>query len=333
MDSELSLQRGVNLGGWLSQYKDFDHSHFNNFIQEEDIVQIASWGMDHIRLPVDYPVLEKSLPDDRYEVTGFDYLDRCLNWCQKQELDLLIDLHKAPGYAFGQWEKASLFSDPKNRQRFLQIWSGLAEHYRGIKNIGFELLNEIRLPDPIPWNQLIRETIAVIQEIDPDRPIMIGGNNYNSPDQLQYLDVYEDERILYTFHYYFPMVVTHQRAYWVPPLEHISQDVNYPGPYPEIDSFGEELIGKPMDRDLLKEFLQPALDFMETTGKWIYCGEFGVIDQAPMDARVNWTRDMVSLFTEYNIGWALWTYKAMDFGLVDLDGELVSKKLLNTIRK
>lgn len=333
MESELSLQRGVNLGGWLSQYKEFDHSHFNSFIQEEDVARIASWGMDHIRLPVDYPVLEKSLPDDRYEVTGFDYLDRCLSWCQKQELDLLIDLHKAPGYAFGQWEKASLFSNRKNRQRFLQIWAGFADHYRGIKNIGFELLNEIRLPDSTPWNQLIRETIAVIHEIDPDRPIIIGGNNYNSPDQLQYLDVYEDERILYTCHYYFPMVVTHQRAYWVPPLEHISQDVNYPGPYPKIDSFGEELIGKPMDRELLKKFLQPALDFMETTRKWVYCGEFGVIDQAPMDARVNWTRDMVSLFTEYNIGWALWTYKAMDFGLVDLDGELVSKKLLNTIRK
>jgi hypothetical protein len=333
MTVNLNLKRGVNLGGWLSQYKEYDQSHFETFIQEVDITRIASWGMDHIRLPVDYPVLEKALPDDQYEVTGFEYLDQCLKWCQKQDLDLLIDLHKAPGYAFGEWEKASLFSDPKHKQRFLQIWAGLADHYRGIENIGFELLNEIRLPDSTPWNQLIRETIAVIHEIDPDRPIMIGGNNYNSPDQLQYLDVFQDQRILYTFHFYYPMVVTHQRAYWVPPLEHISQEVNYPGPYPIIDSFGDELIGKPMDRDLLKLFLKPALDFMENTGKQLYCGEFGVIDRAPLEARINWTRDMVSLFSEFDIGWALWSYKAMDFGLVDLDGKLVSEKHLNTIRK
>jgi len=333
MEIDLNLQKGVNLGGWLSQYKKIDRSHFNTFIQEEDIARIASWGLDHIRLPVDYPVLEEERPDGGYAVSGFDYLDRCLEWCQKHGLDLLIDLHKAPGYAFGEWDKASLFSNPKHRHRFHQIWAGLAKHYHGVKNVGFELLNEIRLPDSKPWNQLISETIPIIHEIDPDRPIMIGGNHYNSPDQLQYLDVYEDERILYTFHYYFPMVVTHQRAYWVPPLENISQEVDYPGPYPEIDSFGEEMIGKPMDRDLLKSFLQPAIDFIEKTGKQVYCGEFGVIDQAPMETRINWTRDMVSLFTEYEIGWALWSYKAMDFGLVDLNGALISEELLDTIRK
>jgi len=282
---------------------------------------------------VDYPVLEETLQDNTYKVSGFDYLDRCLSWCQKNGLHLLIDLHKAPGYAFGQWEKASLFSDPRHRHRFLQIWAGLASHYRDISNIGFELLNEIQLQNSTPWNQLVEETFSIIHEIDSNRPIILGGNHYNSPDQLQHLDVNEDERIIYTFHYYFPMVVTHQRAYWVPPLEHISQAVEYPGLYPEIDTFGDELIGKPMDRDLLKLFLQPALDFMNVTGRKVYCGEFGVIDQAPMDTRINWTRDMISLFTEFDFGWALWSYKAMDFGLVDLKGDLINKALLNAIRK
>ncbi len=333
MDMELNLNRGGNLGGWLSQYKKFDRAHFNTFIQESDIARIASWGMDHIRLPVDYPVLEETLPNHKHKVSGFEYLDRCLNWCQKYNLNLLIDLHKAPGYAFGDWEKASLFSNPEHRQRFLQVWAALADHYRGVESIGFELLNEIRLPDSTPWNQLIKETIIIIHEIDPKRMIILGGNYYNSPDQLQHLDLYENHRILYTFHYYFPMVVTHQRAYWVPLLEHISQEVGYPGCYPEINAFGEEWIGKSMDQALLKSFLQPALEFKERTGKKIYCGEFGVIDQAPMVTRINWTKDMVALFTQYDIGWALWTYKAMDFGLVDLEGKIVNNKLLNTVRK
>ena len=49
---------GINLGGWLSQYGDKSHEHFGNFITERDIAQIASWGLDHVRLPVDYPVIE-----------------------------------------------------------------------------------------------------------------------------------------------------------------------------------------------------------------------------------------------------------------------------------
>jgi aryl-phospho-beta-D-glucosidase BglC (GH1 family) len=52
------FQNGVNLGGWLSQYRRYEHDHFRTFITRRDIEQIAAWGFDHIRLPVDYPVLE-----------------------------------------------------------------------------------------------------------------------------------------------------------------------------------------------------------------------------------------------------------------------------------
>ena len=48
--------RGVNLGGWLSQCVAYTEEHFNGFITEEDIKTIASFGLDHIRVPVDYDV-------------------------------------------------------------------------------------------------------------------------------------------------------------------------------------------------------------------------------------------------------------------------------------
>jgi endoglucanase len=35
---------GTNLGGWISQYRKFDHDHFRSFITEADIEVIASWG-------------------------------------------------------------------------------------------------------------------------------------------------------------------------------------------------------------------------------------------------------------------------------------------------
>lgn len=43
-------QRGINLGGWLSQCVSYTKEHFDTFILEDDIKKIAGWGMDHIRL-------------------------------------------------------------------------------------------------------------------------------------------------------------------------------------------------------------------------------------------------------------------------------------------
>jgi len=61
---------GVNLGGWLSQYEGNlqrnPDGHFDEFITKQDIAQIASWGMDHIRVPFDYPLIEDDGAPFRY---------------------------------------------------------------------------------------------------------------------------------------------------------------------------------------------------------------------------------------------------------------------------
>ena len=52
------FQNGINLGGWISQFDKYDKAHFDSFITEKDIAYIASLGYDHVRVPVDYNVLE-----------------------------------------------------------------------------------------------------------------------------------------------------------------------------------------------------------------------------------------------------------------------------------
>ena len=92
------FQKGVNLGGWISQFAKYDIEHFNTFITEKDIAYIASLGFDHVRVPVDYNVLE----DEEGNVieSGFGYLEHCREWCEKNGLNMLIDLHECYGYSF-----------------------------------------------------------------------------------------------------------------------------------------------------------------------------------------------------------------------------------------
>ena len=61
----------------------------------------------------------------------------------------------------------------------------------------------------------------------------------------------------------------------------------------------------------------PAIKVAQERGKCLYCGEYGVIDQAdPADA-VRWFKDINVIFEKYGIGRAVWNYRGKDFGLVD----------------
>jgi hypothetical protein len=333
---------GVNLGGWLSQYQRLDHDHFRTFITEADIQQIAGWGMDHVRLPIDYPVLEDDAQPGVYHEAGFAYIDRCVEWCQAAGLQVILDLHQAPGYKFDALDRVTLFDDEALQQRLINLWRAFAARYRSEgEYLYLELLNEIVLPSSEPWSALAARGIAAIREIDPQRVIVVGGNYYNSADQMRELQLPPDDRLVYTFHFYEPMIFTHQKAPWMPETFEYGQSVEYPAPSPDLTDFLaqkpqhrarlERFLGQQLDRELLRDALRPAFDFARDSGYSIYCGEFGVIDRAPCEAGRNWHRDFIELLREQHVGRACWSYKLMDFGLVDGDSHVIDPELVKIV--
>jgi endoglucanase len=61
----------------------------------------------------------------------------------------------------------------------------------------------------------------------------------------------------------------------------------------------------------------------------LYCGEFGVISDAPQKDRLRWYRDMISLFEETGIGYANWNYRSGSFGL--MNGERRNEELIEIV--
>ena len=87
---------GIDLGGWLSQC-DYSKDRLENFITEPDIAKISSWGLDHVRVPVDYNIFRD---ENGFIESGFGYVDRAVEWCGKYGLNMILDLHKTYGYSF-----------------------------------------------------------------------------------------------------------------------------------------------------------------------------------------------------------------------------------------
>jgi len=334
---------GVNLGGWISQ-SGYAKEHIAGFIKKEDVERIASWGLDHIRLPFDYPVLESDANPFVYLEEGFEVIDRLLRWCGDSSLNLVLDLHKAPGYAFGnKTEDNVLFTDETAQKRFVSLWREIAGRYRAEgDNLVFELMNEIVDAHGDTWNRIARSAIEGIREIDPNRHILLGGPYYNSVAGLATLEIWDDQRVLYNFHFYEPFLFTHQRASWTH-LRDSGVSQSYPGKIEGLDRLAAHFGGdKPehynalnadtvFDRAFLENALSPAVEFAGRTGRELYCGEYGAIDLADLGSRVNWLRDVNDLFEENGFGRACWSYKGMNFTSTDESGEPVSRELIKAL--
>ncbi|KAE9406818.1 glycoside hydrolase [Gymnopus androsaceus JB14] len=80
-------------GGGLSQLED----HYNTFIVEQDIAQIAGAGLNWIRLPIPYWAIEVWPGEPFLAKTSWKYILRILGWARKYGLRVNLDLHTAPG--------------------------------------------------------------------------------------------------------------------------------------------------------------------------------------------------------------------------------------------
>lgn len=323
----MRLSRGINIGGYLSQCVHIQE-HYRSFIGERDIRRIAGWGFDHIRLPIDYEVLETDEGAKKPE--GYAYVSQVVSWCRKYHLDVVLDLHKAYGYDFnhaGDGSKNNLFTHPELKQRFIRLWENIAGEYGNCRHVAFELLNEVVEEESTDsWNELIRDTVPVIRKNTKETPIIYGGIRWNSADTLKYLEPPQDDHAIFTFHFYEPLLFTHQKAHWVEKMDK-EKDIFYPGSmaYYRTHSAALGTQGKPvvnaqsqaMGPGFIREMILEAVKAAEKADVRLYCGEYGVIDQAPVRDTLRWFEDVDKVFREFNIGCALWTYKEKDFGLID----------------
>ena len=327
MNEFKGYRNGVDLGGWLSQCG-YEKEHIESFITEADIARIASWGCDHVRLPFDYNIIL----DDSGNVleSGLKLLERCADWCGAHGLSIILDLHKTMGFSFDKGEQESgFFEDQRYQDIFVNLWSHIAKRFGNRNYVAFELLNEIterRFAEI--WNRIAARTITEIRRYAPDNFVLIGGIYQNSIFGLTLLDKPCDDHIVFNFHYYNPLVFTHQKAHWIDKMTD-ECEISYPGPTKEYYEKSLKFIGPDLaqayenypidivDRRFMEAEMQVAADVGKKMNVPVYCGEYGVIDTVGGADLLRWYDDIHAAFDKFGFGRAAWNYKEKDFGIVD----------------
>ena len=238
------ILRGINLGGWMLQepylfqftgaadsqheFKEklvefigqentdnFYNSWYENFITQEDVDSLASHGYNSIRLPMHYNLFtlpiqdEPVLGENTWIDLGFSMVDNLLDWCESNNMYLILDLHAAPGgQGFGSDindynpNLPSLWESEENKNKTIALWGKLAERYSDEPWIGgYDLLNETHWD--LAENELKNFYIDITNEIrqyDQNHIIFIEGNGY--ANDFSGLTPPWDDNMVYSFHKY-----------------------------------------------------------------------------------------------------------------------------------
>ncbi|MGB5321120.1 cellulase family glycosylhydrolase, partial [Lutimonas sp.] len=187
-----------------------------NHVTKTDIDSLAKWGFNSVRLPMHYNLF--TLPIESEPVAGqntwldkgFTMVDELLDWCEANQMYLILDLHAAPGgqganAAISDYDtdKPSLWESEENRAKTVALWAKLAERYKDEPWIGgYDLLNEVNwnLPGGTMLRTLYEEITSEIRKVDTDHIIFIEGNWF--ANDFTGLTPAWDNNMVYSFHKY-----------------------------------------------------------------------------------------------------------------------------------
>jgi aryl-phospho-beta-D-glucosidase BglC (GH1 family) len=129
-DSGFNKIRGVNLGSlfivepWMAgqewnamgcgdQKSEFDcmiklgqdagdaafKKHWDSWITEQDLDTMKSYGINTVRVPVGYWMVEETVwrDSEHFPRGGLQYMDRLAEWAASRNIYVILDLHGAPG--------------------------------------------------------------------------------------------------------------------------------------------------------------------------------------------------------------------------------------------
>ena len=310
--------KGVNFTNWL-EYRTAEEIN-PEYFSKKDFENVKKLGCDVVRLPIHFERICEGVEDYSIPEKIFAILDNVAVWAEELELYVIFDFHNAT-------HVDSATSDDVERV-LAPIWRQMAERYKNTsKYIVYEIMNEPHGIAIDRWNEIILRVFKMIRSLDKDRYIIAGGADWNSLHAMKLLPDFEDDKVIYTFHFYDPHTFTHQGARWC----HMERVVKIPFPYeksrmPELPENPTEDERRRFEAypqqgtiEAVEQFFDQYVEFSRNRKAPVFCGEFGCYAPfASRDERINWYRIVTNLLEEKGIARTSWDYYG-PFGIFSVD--------------
>lgn len=209
----------------IEEIEQLTDAYFNAYCTEADFKLIADTGMNTIRLPVFYRNFLTA--EARYTLTDeelcamdfedielvFDKVDKFMEYAQKYDLKVILDMHGAMGGQSGYEHCGTPDIDFWDTEEYIvfmcDLWQAIAEHYATERSdlastiLAYDLVNEPTKRHEagtgrLQWDVMDRLYDA-IREVDPYHVISIEGVWY--PNCLPNPIEYGWENVLYQYHF------------------------------------------------------------------------------------------------------------------------------------
>ncbi len=316
------LSKGVNLSNWFNDYS--DPGQFNNRFSSSTLQLIRSSGFTYVRIPIGINILFNPANPGQLNPTNLPYVDAAVDNCIKAGLGVTINVHPLLNDA-----DIMLSSDPSFADKMAAYWKAVANYFKkySAHKLFFEVYNEPHASGAglttqgYSWWQPVQEKmVRAIREATANHNIIVGGEGWNGIGGLVQLSPYNFEHIIYNFHFYDPFLFTHQGASWAgwqPAID--ARNVPYPSSPEAVapliaNSSNTELKNalqwygsQRYNIDSLDKWIKVAYDWAKSRNVKLIINEFGSYkDYAPRQSRLNFIRDVRTVFEKYKIPWAMW---------------------------
>ncbi|KAL4079041.1 glycoside hydrolase family 5 protein [Scleroderma citrinum] len=147
------LMAADTASGGTNQLED----HYNTFITEQDIAEIAGAGLNWIRLPIPFWAIEKWDFEPFLEKVCWPYILRVFQWARKYGLRINLDLHTIPGSQNGYNHSGKL-----GTVNFMNGVMGVANAERALNYIRIitEFISQPEWQPVVPMFSIINEALV-----------------------------------------------------------------------------------------------------------------------------------------------------------------------------
>jgi endoglucanase len=155
------------------------------------------------------------------------------------------------------------------------------------------------------WNAMLLETLATIRATNPTRNVIIGPAGWSSVDQLATFELpADDQHIIATVHYYWPMTFTHQGAHWVT----------------ETAGLSGVTWGTAADRAKVATDFDAVKAWSDAHHRPVFLGEFGAYDRGDVVSRMRYDGTVARAAEARGFPWAYWQFDS-DFTAYDMTAD------------